>query len=69
MEMIANNNFLINGDFLVFFTDYLFYFVFSGLGCSFQSKNTDFSLSIRFTTIALLALIKFSGVIMISSPH
>src|SRR5258706_525734 len=30
---------------------------------------TGLSRSVKLTTIALLALIKFSGVIMISSPH
>ena len=35
----------------------------------FQPGNTGLSRSVRFTTIALLALMSFSGVIMISSPH
>ena len=31
--------------------------------------ETGFSLSVKLTTIALLALMRFSGVIIISSPH
>ena len=40
-----------------------------GRNTIYYSPIIGLSLSVKLTTIALLALIKFSGVIMISSPH